>query len=183
MTTTMSIDPCISICPACSAKHFKSIELIDKSFGKRNNLLPGTASDISDDGIFQIQVCTACGFKMIANPFRASTSQLRALLLSHHIKQMEHCTQEDLNDMIIDLEPMLPKDLSGKLSGDTLEEQKLMFLYVLNDYLEDCKVEDLVDTYNALATEQLEEAFTPNAHGVEEPPKEQLKSEEVLADD
>jgi len=183
MTTLLTVGVDTKVCPGCDSKKFKTIELVDKDFGKRNKLLPREISDIAEDGLFQIHVCVECGFKLITNPYKASTSQLRTALLSHNIRLIKTCGQEELDDLIADLVPMLSKEEAARICGETLDEQKLSFMSVLNDYLEDCKLEDLVDAYNTLSCEDVEEAFFPQPSDNEDLPKDPLKFNEVVADD
>lgn len=148
------------ICPACGHSTIKHIELWDKEFGKRNDL-PMILSDvISDDGLFELQVCTTCGFKWIRNSGVASTSQVKSRLMSFYIEKFSSCDMKELRTYINDLAAVAGSSLlKVDKDGDAL---RLALLGAVDKHLSDCGVPDLVEIYNSVFKSTIEDLVDPD---------------------
>lgn len=191
MSVTMILEAG-TCCPRCGDDDgLMSLEIRDPRYVQANSLTPSLAADISEDGVFDFLACINCGFKWVHNEECASTSQIRAALLSHYISTIHECTVQELDDIISDLFHIgaIKNDVYGTFTVTTGPNYgvRLDVLRVISNYLQECDVNALVDAYNTVYSEvDLNEAFYPNDRDDQvdlEETGRALSVGQVLADD
>lgn len=166
MSVIMELSEYSMICPRCGDDtSIESIEIRDPGYGKRNGLPKSASLDVSEDGVFDVIVCTECGFKWIANDGMASTSQLKALMLSHFIHTIRDCSTRDLEAHIDDLMNVggVPNEERMNLVFETndVDSVRLALLACIERYVDTCDVDTLVELYNDTYNGEVSEACEP----------------------
>jgi hypothetical protein len=145
------------LCPVCDSLTLRPLEIVDREYASRNKLTDAQATDIAEDGLFEFMACTACGYKYVDNGCTASSSQIKALLLGFFIDRI---TAMSTVDEIVALEHELIAcdiKIGPYPSPASLDVSKaaLFLLKCVNDWIDTCDLDSLLDVYNEHASEDI----------------------------